>query len=93
MSNKQQGKEVMDKPSKIDLFVDKLEQRNIDYFHKKIDLIKKIKVWLKDEIGSYDNFKDYIGDVDSFHDGIIEGRHECAESLYNQIKKWENGDD
>ena len=29
-------------------------------------------------------------DIDSRELGILDGRYECAESLLEQIKKWEN---
>lgn len=54
----------------------------------KKDLIDKVVKWLEDEVVQYQEYADDIGDVDSFDDGILEGRHECAESLLNQIKKW-----
>ena len=52
-------------------------------------LIQKIKDWLEDEVEAYEEYEDEIGDVDSFDDGILEGRKECAECLLEQIKKWE----
>tara|TARA_Y100000814_G_C12326380_1_gene399942 strand:+ start:654 stop:965 length:312 start_codon:yes stop_codon:yes gene_type:complete len=54
------------------------------------NVLKKVKEWLEGEQDAYDEIKDDIGDVDSFDDGICEGRHECATDLLNQIKKWEN---
>jgi len=59
-------------------------------------LLNNVKHWLEDEIGTnveqayYDEYKDDIGGVDSFDDGILEGRHECAKSLLNMIGQWEN---
>ena len=51
-------------------------------------LLKKIEKWLEEEVSDYQEYADDIGDVDSFDDGILEGRHECAEGLLKQIKKW-----
>lgn len=45
--------------------------------------IKNIKSWLVNEVNE-------ILDVVDGTDDIILGRHECAESLLNQIEKWEN---
>ena len=53
-----------------------------------MNLVQKIEEWLEDEVIQYQEYADDIGDVDSFDDGILEGRHECAEGLINQIKKW-----
>lgn len=51
-------------------------------------LVHKIKVWLRGEIQDVrNNFED---DLDSRELGILDGRYECAESLIEQIKKWEN---
>ena len=55
-------------------------------------LITKIKSWLEDEVEAYEEYEDEIGDVDSFDDGILEGRKECAEGLLHQIAKWEKED-
>ena len=50
-------------------------------------LIDKIKEWLEDEVTQHQEYeRDSYPD---FEDGILEGRLECAESLLNQIKKWE----
>ena len=51
--------------------------------------LTKVKKWLQNELDTYDEVKDDIGDVDSFDDGICEGRHECADNLLTHIKKWE----
>ena len=45
--------------------------------------IKNIKSWLVNEVNE-------ILDVVDVTDDIILGRHECAESLLNQIEKWKN---
>ena len=51
-------------------------------------LVQKIKVWLRGEIQDVrNNFED---DLDSSEKGILDGRYECAESLLDQIEKWEN---
>ena len=51
-------------------------------------VFSKIEGWLEDEMAQYQEYEDDIGGVDSFEDGILEGRHECAESLIRQIAKW-----
>ena len=51
-------------------------------------VLKKVEEWLEDEVLDYQEHADDIGDVDSFDDGILEGRHECADSLQNMIKQW-----
>ena len=53
-------------------------------------VMNKVKEWLRDEVTQYQEYADDIGDVDSFDDGILEGRHECAKILQIMIKKWEN---
>ena len=57
-------------------------------------MIKKIKTWLRQEIKDHqeivdadDNNEDHI--TSDGTDDIFIGRHECAEGLLNQIKKWE----
>ena len=54
------------------------------------DIMNKVKEWLRDEVEQYKKYEDDIGDVDSFDDGILKGRLECAECLLEQIDKWEN---
>ena len=52
-------------------------------------VFSKIEGWLEDEMAQYQEYEDdYMGGVDSFEDGIVEGRHECAFSLIEQIAKW-----
>ena len=34
------------------------------------DTLTKVKTWLQNELDTYDEIKDDIGDVDSFDDGI-----------------------
>lgn len=51
-------------------------------------ILSKVEGWLEDEVLDYQEHADDIGDVDSFDDGILEGRHECAESLQNMINQW-----
>ena len=53
-------------------------------------LIDKIKEWLDDEVIQHQEYERVS--YPDFEDGILEGRHECAESLLNQIKKWEEGE-
>ena len=57
----------------------------------------KVKQWLKDEIEynlevveAQSNGKEFTSDGT---DDIIAGRSECAESLLDQINKWEVSDD
>tara|TARA_R100001460_G_scaffold152_5_gene648 strand:+ start:4021 stop:4269 length:249 start_codon:yes stop_codon:yes gene_type:complete len=79
----------MDKPSKIDLYVNKLEERQREHYERKVMLIKKIKAWLKSEIADV-HANPHDDDVDSRELGILDGRYECARGLITQIKKWEN---
>ena len=58
------------------------------------EVLKKIKEWLQEEVtdnqdvvDAKDNDKDYNGYPE---DNIIYGRHECAECLLENIKKWED---
>ena len=55
---------------------------------EKVDVINKIKVWLRGEIS--DVHSNHDDDVDSRELGILDGRYECARGLITQIKKWEN---
>ena len=55
---------------------------------EKVNIINKIKVWLRGEISDVRS-NDY-DDIDSRELGILDGRYECAENLLEQIKKWEN---
>ena len=76
----------MDKPSKLDLYVNKLLETE-----RKVMLIKKIKAWLEDEVNQYEKYTfDDNHDVADEDVYLSKGRHECAEGLYNQIEKWEN---
>ena len=51
-------------------------------------ILSRVEGWLEDEVLDYQEHADDIGDVDSFDDGILEGRHECADSLQNMITQW-----
>ena len=58
------------------------------------EVLKKIKEWLQEEVtdnqdvvDAKDNDEDYNGYPE---DNIIYGRHECAECLLENIKKWED---
>ena len=53
-----------------------------------MNLVQKIEEWLEDEIETYKEYEDDIGGSGSFDDGILEGRHECAENLLDKIKEW-----
>ena len=57
------------------------------------DMLINIKDWLEEEIEH--NEPVLNGDEELSDDtlGIHEGRSECATSLLEQIKKWENEDD
>ena len=81
----------MDKPSKIDLYVNKLEERQREHYERKVMLIKKIKAWLEHEVKennkyTYDDYNNF-DDLDVY---LFRGRSECASGLLNQIEKWEN---
>ena len=57
-------------------------------------VIAKIKKWLRSEVKennkyTYDDYNDF-DDLDVY---LFRGRSECAESLLEQIEKWENPDD
>ena len=89
----------MDKPSKTDLYVNKLEERQRDHYHRQRKealrwsmLIKKIKEYLEDEVKCQGKHPWDNGDemVDDDGEDICVGRAECAEGLLNQIKTWEN---
>ena len=61
-------------------------------------LLDKITEWLEEEIemnqdvaDAKDNKEDYV--TSDGTDDIIYGRHECATSLLEQIKKWESEDE
>jgi len=52
-------------------------------------LVDKIKVWLRGEISMVTKNPLYEDD-DTRESALLEGRHECAEGLLEQIKKWED---
>ena len=57
-------------------------------------IISKIKGWLKNEVESQQEFVDAKDNNEDWvtsdgTDDIFIGRHECAESLLEQIDKWE----
>jgi hypothetical protein len=73
----------MDKPSKLDLYVNKLLETE-----RKVMLIKKVKEYCDQEVEineehPWHTITDGTGD-------ICRGRLEFAEGLLNQIEKWEN---
>jgi len=47
-------------------------------------VLKKVEEWLEDEVVETEGSEnsEYLDDL------IVEGRHECAESLQNMIKQW-----
>jgi|TARA_S200002703_G_C3749236_1_gene230485 hypothetical protein len=57
------------------------------------DVLEKVKTWLEEEIEH--NEPVLNGDEELSDDtlDIHEGRSECATSLLEQIKKWENEDE
>ena len=66
---------------------------NKDYINKilkETTLIEKINNAIEGELQAYSKYEYDIGDVDSFDDGILEGRKEFAEELWNLINKEEN---
>ena len=54
-------------------------------------LIQKVKDYLQEEVGNIPYVD--IETIASLEDGILEGRKELAESLLNQIDKWERVND
>lgn len=57
--------------------------------------INKIKSWLVSEVNSYTELQSEISNGQKAEDicdqpEVFLGRNECAESLLNQIEKWEN---
>ena len=67
-----------------------------DYEQPTENTLLKIKQWLEDEIEynrevveAQDNGEEFTSDGT---DDIILGRSECAESLLNQINKWERSE-
>ena len=50
-------------------------------------LLDKLNNAIEGELQAYSQHKDDIGDVDSFDDGVLEGRKEFAEELWNLINK------
>ena len=63
---------------------------NKDYINKilkETTLIEKINNAIEGELQAYSKYENDIGDVDSFDDGILEGRKEFAEELWNLINE------
>ncbi len=56
------------------------------------EILKKIEEWLKEEVDAYKEYANDIGGVDSFTEGILGGRYECAEELLKQIAKLKGGE-
>ena len=57
-------------------------------------ILNKVKQWLKEEVKDNQDVADAKDNKEAEicsdgRDDIIYGRHECAEGLLNQIKKWE----
>ena len=58
-------------------------------------VLNKVKKWLKEEVKDNQDVVDAKDNKEAEicsdgTDDIIYGRHECAEGLLNQIKKWED---
>ena len=58
-------------------------------------VLNKVKKWLKEEVKDNQDVADAKDNKEAEissdgTDDIIYGRHECAEGLLNQIKKWED---
>jgi len=64
-----------------------MKKEDVEILESKICTIMNIKAWLKTEISDVRS-NDY-DDIDSRELGILDGRYECAESLLEQIEKWE----
>ena len=61
---------------------------------KRNELLNKINLWLVTEITTYHELQTQIENGQKAEDicdqpEIFSGRNECAESLLNQIEKWE----
>tara|TARA_R100000781_G_scaffold20703_2_gene15634 strand:+ start:1752 stop:2015 length:264 start_codon:yes stop_codon:yes gene_type:complete len=54
---------------------------------KLIKLLKDIDLIVDAELYDYSNCKNDIGNVDSFNDGILAGRYEIANQLWEIINK------
>ena len=57
-------------------------------------ILNKVKIWLNEEVKDNQDVADAKDNKEAEicsdgTDDIIYGRHECAEGLLNQIKKWE----
>ena len=61
---------------------------------KQVTIMKKIEEWLEEEVNENEKytFDDYEN-IDETEVYLFRGRHECAESLLNQIEKWEESND
>ena len=51
-------------------------------------VFSKIEGWLEDEMAQYYDQEYERDSYPDFEGGIVEGRHECAFSLIEQIAKW-----
>ena len=54
------------------------------------NLIQKIEEWLEEEVAENEQYHDGVDSagVSSTDVELLRGRHECAEGLLDQIKKW-----
>tara|TARA_R100000773_G_scaffold33332_1_gene28431 strand:- start:370 stop:552 length:183 start_codon:yes stop_codon:yes gene_type:complete len=57
------------------------------------NVLKKVKTWLEEEIEYNEPVLNGDEELSDGTLGIHEGRSECAISLLEQIKKWENEDE
>tara|TARA_R100000426_G_C4773404_1_gene91843 strand:+ start:399 stop:647 length:249 start_codon:yes stop_codon:yes gene_type:complete len=71
--------------------------RDIDTLRSQVwylnDILDKINDWLEEEIEHNEPVLNGNEELSDDTLGIHEGRSECATSLLEQIKKWENEDD
>ena len=54
------------------------------------DVLEKVKTWLEEEIEHNEHVLNGNEELSDYTLCIHEGRSECATSLLEQIKKWEN---
>jgi hypothetical protein len=57
------------------------------------NVLEKVKTWLEEEIEHNEPVLNGNEELSDDTLGIYEGRSECATSLLEQIKKWENEDE
>ena len=82
---------IFDKAKALEIERDNL----MSAIDQKDAFINKIKSWLVSEVNSYTELQSEISNGQKAEDicdqpEVFFGRNECAESLLNQIEKWEN---